>query len=215
VTTGADSPGMARERRAPNRLGAVFILADMILVVAMTAIVKLSGGRFPAIQLVFLRAFVGLVVVLPLVWKYRREVFDTQRVRGHLGRVLCNALALTCNFAALVALPLALVTAIGFSRPFIPAGVVWVEPQASDLPPLLAIGLLAQLGQFCFLRAHQLAEIRVLAPLGFLSIVFSMLMDYAVFDLTPTWPAVLGAGIIVGSSLSAQILDRRPRLPAP
>jgi drug/metabolite transporter (DMT)-like permease len=295
VTTEADMAERADERRVSNRLGAAFILADMTLVVTMTAIVKLAGSAFPAVQLVFLRASVGLILVLPLVWKYRSEVFDTQRIRGHLGRVLCNALALSCNFAALIALPLSLVTAIAFTRPFVvmglaaamlgeraslarwlaslvcfggvlimtnpgsmawdlglaaafgsvlfgslaviqvrrlkgehtvllmlfytlgltaltavPAGFVWVQPKGSDIPALVAIGLLAQLAQFWFLRAHQLAEIRALAPLGYLSIVLSMLADYAVFDLSPTWSAILGASVIVGSSLGAQFLDRRP-----
>jgi drug/metabolite transporter (DMT)-like permease len=285
------------ERRVSNRRGAAFILADMSLVVTMTAIVKLMGSTFPAIQLVFLRALVGLVLVAPLVWTYRHEVFDTQRMRGHLGRVLCNALALSCNFAAITALPLAVVTAIAFTRPFVvlglaavmlgerasavrwaasvvcfggvllmtnpgsvawdlglaaafgsvlfgsfaviqtrrlkgehtvllmlfytlgltvltgvPASLVWVTPGLEDWPFLFLIGLLAQVGQFFFLRAHQLAEIRILAPLGYLAIVLSMAMDYAAFDLVPTWPAILGAAIIVASAVGAQILDhaRRP-----
>lgn len=295
MTAGVESVNPP-ERHADNRRGAVFILIDMSLVVTMTAIVKLMGSTFPALQLVFLRAFVGLVLVAPLVWKHRREVFDTQRFSGHLGRVACNALALSCNFAAITALPLALVTAIAFTRPFVvlglaavvlgeraspirwgasvvcfagvllmtnpgsiawdlglaaafgsvlfgslaviqtrrlkgehtvllmlfytlgltvltavPAGLVWVTPGLADLPALLAIGLLAQVGQFCFLRAHQLAEIRVLAPLGYLAIVLSMLLDYAAFGLSPTWPAVLGAGVIVASALGAQILDRQGR----
>ena len=281
---------------AANRRGAAFLLADMALVVAMTALVKLMGGTFPAIQLVFLRALVGLVLVAPLVWRFRDQVLDTRRIRGHLGRVFCNALALSCNFTAVTALPLALVTAIGFTRPFVvlglaavmlgerapamqwaasvvcfagvvlmtgpgplawgaglaaafgsvlfgslaviqtrrlqgehtvllmlfytlgltvltsvPAGLVWVAPRVEDWPLLCLIGCLAQLGQFCFLQAHRLAEVRVLAPLGFLSIVLSMVVDDAVFGVRPTWAAIAGAAIIVASTLVTQVFSRRMR----
>jgi S-adenosylmethionine uptake transporter len=94
----------------------------------------------------------------------------------------------------------------------VPAGIVWVTPSPRDVPALFLIGLLAQLGQFCFLRAHQLAEIHVLAPLGYLSIVLSMAADYAVFDLAPTGSALFGAAVIIASSIGAQIVDqaRRP-----
>jgi S-adenosylmethionine uptake transporter len=41
------------------------------------------------------------------------------RRSGHLARVAFNSAALTLNFAAFTVLPLALVTAIGFTRPFV------------------------------------------------------------------------------------------------
>jgi S-adenosylmethionine uptake transporter len=292
--TATASSEQSPEHRASNARGALFLLGDMALVVNMTAIVKVMGGTFPAIQLVFLRAVIGLVLVAPLVWKYRHEMFDTRRVRGHLGRVLCNALALSCNFAAITALPLAVVVAVGFTRPFlmlalagiwvrerapalawvasavcfggvllvanpasvpwdwglaaafgstffgalavlqtrrlkgehtvllmlfytlgltvltaIPAALVWVPPRPEHVPALLAIGALAQAGQFFFLRAYQLAEIRILAPLGYLWIVLSLGMDYLAFDLAPTGSAILGAAIIVASAGAAQYVQQR------
>jgi S-adenosylmethionine uptake transporter len=279
-----------------NRHGALFALTDMVLVVVMMAIVKMAGATFPSIQLVFLRALVGLVLVLPLVWRYRAEVFNTRRMKGHLLRISCNAVALSCNFAAIAALPLALVTAIGFTRPFIvlalasivlgetvsrtrwlasgicfvgilivtqpgslswdlglaaafgsvlfgslaviqtrrlagehtvllmlfytlgltvltavPAAFVWVSPVPQDLPALLFIGLLAQIGQYCFLRAHQIAEARVLAPLGYLSIVLSTLADYLFFRIVPTAAVALGSAVIVGTALAIERIDGRNR----
>jgi S-adenosylmethionine uptake transporter len=279
-----------------NRQGAVFALVDMVLVAAMLAVVKIAGATFPSIQLVFLRALAGLLLVLPLVWRYRAEVFSTRRIKGHLLRILCNAVALSCNFAAVAALPLALVTAIGFTRPFIvlalaglvlgetisrtrwlasalcfagvlimtqpgsigwdlgivaafgsvlfgslaviqtrrlagestvllmlfytlgltvltalPAALVWAPPTLRDLPALMVIGLFAQVGQFCFLRAHQLAEARVLAPLGYLSIVLSTLADQLFFGIVPTLPLALGSVLIVCTALAIERLDGRRR----
>lgn len=285
-------PGAAR-RAAGHREGAAWLLADMTFITVMLAVVKQAGTTFPAVQLVFLRALVGLVLVLPLVWHYRRLVFDTRRLGGHLVRVACNAVALSCNFAAVAALPLALVTTIGFTRPLVvlglaalllgervsrlrwaasgvcfagvlviarpdglawdlgilaafgsvlfgslaviqtrrlagehtvllmlsytlgltllmavPAALVWVPPTTADLAPLLVIGLLAQLGQFCFLRAYQVAEARVLAPLSYLAILFSAAADYLFFGLVPGLPLALGAAVIV-AALTVERFDRR------
>jgi S-adenosylmethionine uptake transporter len=91
----------------------------------------------------------------------------------------------------------------------IPAALVWVPPRPEHVPALLAIGALAQAGQFFFLRAYQLAEIRILAPLGYLWIVLSMGMDYLAFDLAPTGSAILGAAIIVASAGAAQYVQQR------
>ena len=77
----------------------------------------------PPVQLVFFRAIVGLLLVAPLIWRYRSEVFDGRQMMGHLGRVLCSTLSLSCNYAAIAALPLTLVTVIGFTRPFVILGL--------------------------------------------------------------------------------------------
>jgi len=91
----------------------------MALVTTMQAIVKAEGETYPAVQLVFLRSLVGFISVTPLVWRHRRKLTDLSNIRGHLARVAFNSVALTLNFAAFAALPLALVTAIGFTRPLV------------------------------------------------------------------------------------------------
>src|SRR3712207_2852890 len=96
-----------------------WLLLDMSLVTIMQAIVKAEGEIYPAIQLVFLRSLVGFVSVAPLVWRHRAKLTDLSNIRGHLARVAFNSAALTFHFAAFAALPLALVTAIGFTRPLL------------------------------------------------------------------------------------------------
>jgi drug/metabolite transporter (DMT)-like permease len=105
--------------RSAQERGAAFILVDMVLVVIMLAVVKQAGASFPPAQLVFLRALVGLLLIVPLAWRHREPCGPPGGWAAHVGRVLCSALALGCNFTAVVALPLALVTAIGFTRPFV------------------------------------------------------------------------------------------------
>jgi S-adenosylmethionine uptake transporter len=275
-----------RRRLAANRRGAAFAMADMVLLTANMAIIKHAGSTIPSMQLAFFRASIGLVLVAPLLWRYRFDLLNTKQVRGHVGRIVCSAVALTCSYAAVAALPLTLVTAINFTRPFItlglaalvlgeiisrrdwialsvcfagvllitrpgtlgfdlgllaafgqvifgslaviqmrqlagehavvlmlfytlgltvltaiPAGIVWVAPRWEDVPVLLAIALLAQIGQFCFLRANQLAEARYLAPLSYLSIVLSTLVDYLFFGLVPTLALIAGTSLIIATTL--------------
>lgn len=288
---GAAAPAAAGERR-----GALWLMADMTLVVAMVSVVKAMGATYPAVQLVFLRCLVGLVLVAPLAWRERRALLATRRRGLHLVRVGCSAVALTGSFTAVTALPLAVVTSIGFTRPLIvvalaalllgeavgrrrwiatglgfagvlvmarpeaaglspglaaavaaaafgsgaviatrrlkgepavalmafytlaltavtavPAALVWHPVAAADLPALLAIGVLAQAGQYAFVRAHHLASAGVLAPLGYLHLVLAGLAGFVLFGERPSVAAVAGAGIIV----AATILAARPPGPGP
>ncbi|MEE1656233.1 DMT family transporter [Microvirga sp. CF3062] len=115
----ADVESASRAPAVPLWHSAGWLLLDMALVTTMQAIVKVQGETYPAVQLVFLRSLVGLLSVAPLVWRHRAELTNLSNLRGHLIRVGFNSAALTFNFAAFAALPLALVTAIGFTRPLV------------------------------------------------------------------------------------------------
>lgn len=275
-------PTDVKDRHVANRQGAVFALVDMVLVVTSMGVIKQAGAIFPAIQLVFFRAVIGLLLIAPLIWRYRSDVFNSLQLKGHTGRVLCSTIALSCNYAATAALPLTLVNVIGFTRPFvilgfaaiilgerilrrhwmssilcfvsvlfilkpdsmswdwgllaalgmvlfgslsviqtrrltgehavvlmvfytvglavltaIPAALVWVPPRLIDVPAFLIIAVLAQVGQFCFLRSHQLAEASILAPLSYVVIVFSAVADYLYFGILPTASLVIGSLVII------------------
>jgi len=85
----------------------------------------------------------------------------------------------------------------------VPAALVWHPVAAADLPALLAIGVLAQVGQYCFVRAHHLASAGVLAPLGYLHLVLAAVAGFVLFGERPTAAAVVGAAIIVAATALA------------
>ncbi|MCB5175183.1 DMT family transporter [Microvirga lenta] len=275
---------------------AVWLSLDMALVTTMQALVKAAGESYPAVQLVFLRSLVGFVAVAPLVWHHRAKLTNLSNIRGHLARVAFNSAALTFNFAAFAALPLALVTAIGFTRPLmllvmatfmlgesvskiryvftafgflgvilmvrpdaipwnlglvaafgsvffgslavvqtrrlasentvvlmlfytigltvltsIPAVIVWVPIPWAEAPNIILIGVLAQLGQYCWLQAYQKQEARLLAPIGYLSIVFSGFAGWLYFEEVPSLSLCLGAAIVVLTTVLATPAERRLR----
>jgi S-adenosylmethionine uptake transporter len=297
----ADPDTGSSEPPVPLWSSAGWLLLDMALVTTMQAIVKAEGETYPAIQLVFLRSLVGFVAVAPLIWRYRSKLTDLTNLRGHLLRVACNSAALTFNFAAFAALPLALVTAIGFTRPLVllvmaaillgesvsrtrfllaavgfagvvlmvrpdaitwnmglaaafasvffgtmavvqtrrlahestvvlmlfytvgltlltsvPAAIVWVPIPWDKAPNIVLIGVLAQLGQYCWLQAYQKQEARLLAPIGYLSIIFSAFAGWLYFGDIPSLSLSIGAIIVVLTTALAgpaeRWFERRARL---
>jgi drug/metabolite transporter (DMT)-like permease len=278
----------------PPRIAVAWLLSDMVLVTIMTVLVKLGGASYPAVQMVFIRSLIGLVSVLPLAWRHRHALRQTRQWGRHSFRVLCNTLALNANFAALTALPLALVNAIGFMRPLVvlalaafmlgersgpwrwigaligfggvlvmvgpseiswnlgllaalamvvfgslatvqtralagenttvlmvfytvgltvftalPALWAWQPVANSDWPLLLAIGVLAQIGQYCYLRAYQSSPANRLAPFHYLSIVLASLAGFLAFGEVPAPTTFAGIAIIIAALVITTRLDRR------
>ncbi len=280
-------------RETDTRAGIGWLLLDMTLVAGgMTALVKAQGVTYPAFQLVFIRAMIGLMFILPLIWRHRGEMLRVKYPWRNIFRICCNAIALTSNFIAITLLPLATVNAVGFSRPLVTmamavaflgesvsrfrwtgaclafvgvlvvigpggtefgAGVIVVlvsvvfgafaviqtralrqenttvmmvfytvglavitavpaiwtwKPVASfDWVPLLGIGLLAQMGQYCFLRAYRIADASVLAPVSYLSILFVIAVGYFLFDEVPETRVVFGIVIILVSLQSTALAE--------
>ncbi|MHA6689971.1 DMT family transporter [Devosia sp. A449] len=93
----------------------------------------------------------------------------------------------------------------------IPASLVWQPVALGDWPLLLAIGILAQIGQYCFLRAYQSAPASMLAPLGYLSIVLATLAGYLAFGEVPAWTTIAGIAIIIAALALTARLDRPHR----
>ncbi|WP_226780419.1 DMT family transporter [Oceaniglobus trochenteri] len=94
------------------------------------------------------------------------------------------------------------------------AALSWVPIPPEHLVPLLSIGVFAQCAQACFLRAQFHGEAGFLSVLGYLSLIFSGLVGYFVFDEVPTPAFALGAVLVVGAALSVSYGARRRRAPA-
>lgn len=91
----------------------------MALNIWALSIVKALGLGYPAFQLVFLRAFVGFLLMLPWILRYRRTFIGLRDLRLHALRVAFSATALTAGFFAISRLPFALFTAVSFTRPIL------------------------------------------------------------------------------------------------
>lgn len=112
--------GVERPARHPDNLwGAGWLIADMSLNIWALSLVKALGTDHPAIQIVFIRAAVGLVLLLPVLWRERGAFAGLENHGLHLLRVLLSVVTLSASFFAISRLSFALFSAINFTRPIL------------------------------------------------------------------------------------------------
>lgn len=271
----------------PRNLSAgAWLLADMVLNIAALSVVKALGLAYPAVQLVFLRAGVGLAVMVPFVAATPGAFRGLTDRRLHALRVALSAVTLTASFYAVARLPLALFTALMFTRPVVTmvmargllgeriaarrwiaagaaligvgiavrpgagaahglglaaAGVVvltgtgaviatrrlraapevvmmafytgglaaltapfaaaaWTPVTPAHWPSLLAVGVLTQCAQLCFLRAHGAGEAGFLSVVGYASLIVAAAAGWLAFGEVPDAAFWAGAALILGAA---------------
>jgi S-adenosylmethionine uptake transporter len=102
-----------------NLKGGLWLIADMSLNIWALSIVKALGLGYAASQIVFLRAAVGLVLIAPLIWQHRAAFRAVPDLPFHALRVALSVVTLTASFFAIARVPLALFTAMNFTRPLV------------------------------------------------------------------------------------------------
>ncbi|MEJ6396123.1 DMT family transporter [Gymnodinialimonas sp. 2305UL16-5] len=105
--------------RADNLRGAAWLMADMSLNIWALSIVKAYGAEYSATQVVFMRAGVGLVLLLPWLWRDRASFRQIDRLGLHAVRVVLSSITLAASFYAIPRISFALFTAINFTRPIL------------------------------------------------------------------------------------------------
>lgn len=105
--------------RKDNLHASLWLIADMSLNIWALSIVKAMGLEYAATQLVFLRAMVGLMLVLPWAYRERFAFVDLDRLGLHAFRIMLSAITLAASFFAIARVPFALFSAINFTRPIL------------------------------------------------------------------------------------------------
>jgi drug/metabolite transporter (DMT)-like permease len=100
----------------PNIIGIFWMLIAGLFFSVMVALIKLLGARFPSVEIVFFRSIVQLCVLGVVFSRIGFSSLKTERPFLHGFRALIAVALINCNFYAFTKLPLADVTAIGFSR---------------------------------------------------------------------------------------------------
>lgn len=95
-----------------------FVLAGGMFV-AMLAIVRDVGGELDMLLIVFWRSFFGVFLMLPWVVRRGGNALHTRRFGWHVVRAVLNYISLYVWLVAATMIPLADLTAIGFTRPII------------------------------------------------------------------------------------------------
>lgn len=82
-----------------------------------------------------------------------------------------------------------------------PAMIVWTPPSFEDLAILVLLACFGSGANFCAIRAFSVGEATAVAPFDYTRLIFSGILGFFVFAEIPTLAMLIGAGIIVASSL--------------
>ncbi len=99
-----------------------------------------------------------------------------------------------------------------------PAMLVWVPPSFEDLAILVLLACFGSGANFCAIRAFSVGEATAVAPFDYTRLIFSGFLGFFIFAEVPTLAMLVGAGIIVASSLyivrrEAGLGKRKPAVP--
>lgn len=110
---------MRQFRTLPDNVkGALILMVAAFGFALMAALIKLAGSRLPVTQILFVRQIGMVVMLLPVLVRHFPDVVNTQRLDLQLTRVVFALIAMLCGFTAIIHLPLAEATALGFAKSF-------------------------------------------------------------------------------------------------
>ncbi len=123
-----------------NLLGCLWMAAGGLLFVAVTVLVRYLGSDMPAVEAAFIRYTIGLVLLLPMLWRMRRRIYRTGNFKIYLLRGMLHSFAVMLWFFAMARIPLSDVTAIGFSTPvFTALGAILIFHEQVKARRMMAI----------------------------------------------------------------------------
>ena len=119
---------------APAR-GMLWMVGGGLCFSLLNTLARALSQQMDVYEAQFLRYLMGLVVMLPLVWRHGWQAYRPVNMAGQFWRGGVHTLGLILWFTALPQIPLADMTAIGFTGPiFIMLGAAWFlgEPMRGD-----------------------------------------------------------------------------------
>ena len=99
-----------------NIMGILWMILAGLFFSSMVGLIKLLGHRIPSYEIVFFRSIIQLLVLTIVFWRIGFSALKTKRPLLHGLRTFIAVLLINCNFYAFTQLPVAEVTAIGFTR---------------------------------------------------------------------------------------------------
>lgn len=103
-------------RLTSNTAGILWLILAGVFFSFMVGLIKLLGNRIPSYEIVFFRSATQLIFLTFVFFRLGFSTLKTSRPLLQGIRTLIAVLLINCNFYAFTQLPVADVTAIGFSR---------------------------------------------------------------------------------------------------
>jgi drug/metabolite transporter (DMT)-like permease len=104
---------------------------------------------------------------------------------------------------------------LGFILSIPPALFVWRTPTAVDLALLGAMGVLGTITQACYIKGMTEGDAAVMAPIDYTRLIFAIILGYALFRDVPNHMTMIGASIIIASTIYITWREARLGKPKP
>lgn len=110
-----------------NMRGSVLMGGAILIFGLMIACIKEIGSSLPLPQIIVIRQVFITVMLLPLFLPNLRTTLHTKHLGLQITRGLLSLMAMLCGFTAIIYIPLADATALGFSKVlFVTIAAVWI-----------------------------------------------------------------------------------------
>lgn len=113
----------------PNMRGVVWAVLSGFMFSFMSLFIKTLSGSMNPLEIAWLRALFGLLLVLPFLPRYGRSAMRTRRLGSHFLRSCLASASTMLGFYSVALLPLATATALSFVRPLfmVPLAIVFLK----------------------------------------------------------------------------------------
>ena len=88
----------------------------------------------------------------------------------------------------------------------LPFGWVWPSPQQAAL--LIGAGFFGGIGQLLLTSCYRYADMSVIAPFEYVSLLLTIIIGFVIFADIPTGPMLIGSTIIVGAGIAVILRER-------
>lgn len=89
---------------------------------------------------------------------------------------------------------------------------VWIMPSGDAWLALIGMGVVAALGNFCYIQALRMTDASTLMPADYVRLLWMVIWGFIFFSEIPGWSTWLGAALIVGSTLFVTWRESRTAL---
>ena len=113
--------GGARPSMNPTLRGIAWMVLTGVLFVGVTGIVRHLGSDMNPMQAAFIRYAIGALIMIPVLLRLGRADFIEARFGLHMARGLAHGAGVMLWFFAMARIPIAEVTALGFTAPIFTA----------------------------------------------------------------------------------------------
>ncbi|MFI8416864.1 DMT family transporter [Serratia sp. NPDC078593] len=164
---------------------ALWMLVASVFFALMGASIKLASSKVGFFELIFYRSFINVLIVAVLI-KIKNIGFRTRHVGLHMKRAAIGNAAMYCGFYALINLPIATATTLGYTSPIFQSVITFITAKGQLTGKLLFSVLLGFVGIVVLLRPDMPHEAYSATLVGLLSGLLTALAYFNVGKLVRT-----------------------------